>query len=39
MKLSKRTIIISALITLFPCIVGILLWNRLPDVVATPFRR
>lgn len=37
MKLSKKTVFISALITLFPCIVGLLLWNRLPDVMATHF--
>lgn len=37
MKLSKRTVIISTLITLFPCVVGIFLWNRLPNVMATHF--
>ena len=37
MKLKKRTVIISVAITLLPCLIGLLLWNRLPEVIATHF--
>ena len=37
MKLKKRTVIISVAITLLPCLIGLLLWNRLPEVMATHF--
>lgn len=37
MKLQKRTVIISVAITLLPCLIGLLLWNRLPEVIATHF--
>lgn len=37
MKLSKKTIILSVLVTLFPIVIGLILWNRLPDRIATHF--
>lgn len=33
----RRTLIITSIITLLPIIAGIILWNRLPDVMATSF--
>ena len=39
MKLSehKRTLIISSIITLFPIIIGLILWPQLPEEIATHF--
>ena len=37
MKISKRTLIITSLVTLVPMLVGICLWDQLPDVMATHF--
>lgn len=37
MKQYKSKIIITSIITLLPMLVGILLWNKLPDTVATHF--
>ena len=33
----KRTLIIASVITILPIIIGIFLWNSLPDVMATHF--
>ena len=37
LRANKKTLIIASIITLLPIIVGILTWNRLPDVMATHF--
>lgn len=37
MKVSKRTLIITSLVTLVPMLVGISQWDKLPDVMATHF--
>lgn len=37
MKINKKLMIITSLITLIPIIVGLLLWNQLPDSMATHF--
>lgn len=37
MKISKRTLVITSLVTLVPMLVGICLWEQLPDVMATHF--
>ena len=36
-KKYKKRIIISSIITLLPILAGIILWNRLPDTIATHF--
>lgn len=37
MKKYKRTLIITSMVAISPLIVGLLLWNQLPDVIATHF--
>ena len=37
MKKYKKRIIISSVITLLPILAGLILWNRLPDTIATHF--
>lgn len=37
MKLSKKTVILSVIIILLPCLIGLLLWKRLPNTVPTHF--
>lgn len=37
LKENKKTLIITSIVTLLPALIGILLWNRLPDVMATHF--
>lgn len=37
LKENKRTLIITSVITILPIIIGIFLWNSLPDVMATHF--
>ncbi len=37
MKEYRKKIIITSLITLFPIVIGLLLWNKLPDRIATHF--
>ena len=37
LRANKKTLIIASIITLLPILVGILTWNRLPDVMATHF--
>lgn len=37
MKISKRTLLITSLVTLVPMLVGMCLWKQLPDVMATHF--
>ena len=34
-KNHKKALILSSLLTLFPIVIGLLLWNKLPDVMAT----
>ena len=35
MKAYKKTMIITVLITLFPILIGLALWNKLPDQLPT----
>lgn len=37
LKRYKKTLIITSLVTISPMIVGLLLWNQLPDMIATHF--
>jgi uncharacterized membrane protein len=37
LKDNKKTLIITSIVTLLPALIGIFLWNRLPDVMATHF--
>lgn len=34
-KKYKTTLILTTLISLFPMVIGLLLWNRMPDTIAT----
>ena len=34
---NKRTLIITSIVTVLPALIGVILWNRLPDVMATHF--
>ena len=36
-KKYKTTLILTTLISLFPTVIGLLLWNRMPDTIATHF--
>ena len=36
-KKDKTTLILTTLISLFPMVIGLLLWNRMPDTIATHF--
>ena len=33
-KKYKTTLILTTLISLFPTVIGLLLWNRMPDTIA-----
>ena len=37
MKANRKTLIIASIVTLLPVLIGIICWNRLPDVMATHF--
>ena len=37
LKANRRTLIITSIITILPTLIGIIYWNRLPDVMATHF--
>ncbi len=37
LKANRKTLIITSIITIFPMLIGIIYWNRLPDVMATHF--
>lgn len=37
LKEHKKSLIITSIITLLPMLIGIILWNRLPEVMATHF--
>lgn len=37
MKINKKLLIITSVILLLPMIAGLILWNRLPDTIATHF--
>lgn len=37
MKANKKSLIIASIVTILPVFIGIILWNRLPDVMATHF--
>lgn len=37
LKENKRTLIITSIVTILPILIGVFLWNRLPDVMATHF--
>ncbi len=36
-KIYKSEIVITSIVTLCPIIIGLLLWNQLPDTVAVHF--
>lgn len=37
LKKHLRTLILTSIITILPVFIGLILWNRLPDVMATHF--
>ena len=37
MKANKKTLIITSIVTMLPVLIGIICWNRLPEVMATHF--
>ena len=37
MKANKKTLIITSIVTILPVLIGIIYWDRLPDVMATHF--
>ena len=37
MKTNKKTLILTSIVILLPILIGILLWNKLPDSMATKF--
>ncbi len=37
LKANRKTLIITSIVTLLPVLIGIIYWNRLPDVMATHF--
>lgn len=37
LRANRKTLIIASIITLLPMVIGIIYWNRLPDVMATHF--
>ena len=37
MKANKKTLIITSIVTILPVLIGIICWDRLPDVMATHF--
>ena len=37
LKENRRTMIITSIVTVIPAVIGVLLWDRLPDVMATHF--
>ena len=37
LKANRKTLIITSIITILPMLIGIIYWNRLPDVMATHF--
>ena len=37
LKANKKTLIFTSIVTILPVLIGIICWNRLPDVMATHF--
>ncbi len=37
LKANRKTLIIASIVTILPVLIGIMCWNRLPDVMATHF--
>ena len=37
LKINRKTLIITSIVTILPMLIGIICWNRLPDVMATHF--
>ena len=37
LKANRKTLIVASIVTILPVLIGILCWNRLPDVMATHF--
>lgn len=37
LKANRKTLIITSIVTIVPVLIGIICWNRLPDVMATHF--
>ena len=37
LKANRKTLIITSTVTILPVLIGIICWDRLPDVMATHF--
>ena len=37
LKANRKTLIITSIVTILPVLIGVIYWNRLPDVMATHF--
>ena len=37
LKANKRTLIVTSIVTILPVLIGLILWKRLPDTMATHF--
>lgn len=37
LKANRKTLIITSIVTILPILIGVIYWNRLPDVMATHF--
>ena len=37
LKANRKTLIITSIVTILPMLIGIIYWNRLPDMMATHF--
>ena len=37
LKANRKTLIITSIVTIIPVLIGVIYWNRLPDVMATHF--
>ena len=37
LKANRKTLIITSIVTILPMLIGVICWNRLPDVMATHF--
>ena len=37
LKANRKTLIITSIVTILPVLIGVIYWNRLPNVMATHF--
>ena len=37
LKANRKTLVITSIVTILPMLIGIMCWNRLPDMMATHF--